>query len=91
MKDLKTDVPYRQGEIIVKDDKKTKEILRNLSMITQLGLSVMTPILLCVVGAGYIDRRFDTGSWVLIPGIVIGAGAGMLSMIKIGKMMSKKK
>lgn len=51
-----------------------KSVFRSLAMVTQLGLSVLTPIFLCTLAGYYIDSWFGTKSMVFL--IIIGAMAG---------------
>lgn len=51
-----------------------KAVFRSLAMVTQLGLSVITPILLCIFIGIQIDRRF--GTKILIPLLILGVLAG---------------
>ena len=37
-----------------------KNGLSNLVLITQLGINVLTPIFLCLLAGGFIDRKFGT-------------------------------
>lgn len=50
--------------------------MKYLSFLTQLGLSIITPILLCILGAVWLQNRFHLGGWVLIVGILLGVGGG---------------
>ncbi len=49
--------------------------MKNLMLISQLGLSMIIPILLCVYLGVKIDERFDTAFtvWFIILGILAGA------------------
>ena len=55
-------------------DKEKKSVFRALTMITQLGISVMVPIALCVFIGVKIDQKFGT-YWV-IPLLILGILAG---------------
>ena len=50
-------------------------VLQNLSWLTQLGLSLAAPPVLCLLGAGWLARRFSLGPWVYFAAIVLGVGA----------------
>ena len=51
---------------------------RNLVWLTQLGVSLAAPPLLCLGGAWWLRQRFSLGLWVLVLGLILGIG-GMAS------------
>ncbi len=51
-----------------------KSVFRSLAMVTQLGLSIMTPVFLCVFIGYQIDSHWGT-KW-LIPMLILGVLAG---------------
>lgn len=55
--------------------KHRKSIFRNFALVTQLGLSVMTPVFLCVLAGYFIDGRtgLRTTFWFLLAGFFAGA------------------
>lgn len=57
-----------------------KNVFRNFAMLTQLGLSIMTPIFLCIFVGYYIDTRFGTKLtfFLLILGFFAGGRNGYL-------------
>ena len=52
-----------------------KEIIRSLSLISQLGISVMVPMFLCLGIGLLIDKKFGTSTtiWLILLGICAGA------------------
>ena len=52
-----------------------KSVFKSFMLISQLGVSVMVPIALCVAVGVYVDRRFET--WWTIPLLFIGIAAGV--------------
>ena len=50
---------------------------RLLTWFTQLALSVVIPLLLCIWGAVYLRDRFQLGGWVVILGMVLGFGGAV--------------
>ncbi len=50
------------------------EALSKLVLITQVGISMMTPIFLCLILGYYIDRYFGTHTIIFL--IILGVGAG---------------
>ena len=60
--------------------KQWSEILRNVTMLSQLGLSFITPLLLCLALCWFITSRTGVGGWVYIPGFFFGmGGSGMVA------------
>lgn len=49
-----------------------KGTFAKLIMVTQLGISLIAPVLLCVFLSVWIQKRFQTGYWVVVVGIVLG-------------------
>lgn len=60
--------------------------MKAFSYITQLGLSVIAPIIICTVVSVWIKNRFDLGNFVVIAGIIIGIGSGFVSMYNFYKI-----
>lgn len=55
--------------------KETRETAKMLSLITQLGISVMVPIFLCVLLGSFLDDKFGTSTFV--PLLILGILAGI--------------
>lgn len=51
-----------------------KQVFRSLAMVTQLGLSVMTPIFLCIFAGYYVDTHFGMKTMIIF--LLIGVLAG---------------
>ena len=66
------------------------EVAENLALLTQLGLSVAIPPLLCLAAAGWLRSRFDLGLWIMVVGLLLGIGGGMTSFWKLWKMIEKR-
>lgn len=58
-----------------------KSVYRNFALITQLGISMLVPVALCVAIGLLIDNKFGT-YWV-IPFIFIGMAAGIRNIYRI--------
>lgn len=54
--------------------KQWAEILKNISILTQFGLSLITPLLLCLLLCWWLCGRFGLGGWIYIPGFFFGLG-----------------
>lgn len=56
--------------------KELYDIAHHIVWITQFGLSVAAPLVLCILAAVILDRRFALGGWIIAAGVVLGvAGA----------------
>lgn len=64
--------------------KKFKE-LENLALITQVGISMMTPIFLMTFLGNLLDRYLGAHGVVLIVFIILGVGAGFYALFQLGK------
>lgn len=51
-----------------------KEVFRSLTLVTQLGISVMVPVFLCIFVGVMVDKYFHTSTtvWLLFLGILAG-------------------
>lgn len=69
----------------MKDDKNKKvfDVLKNLTLIPQIGISVVTPIILGVYLGLFIDKKVGTNGVFTIILILIGTGAGFMNIIKL--------
>ena len=52
-----------------------REVMQNLAMITQLGISMLAPVVLCVFIGYWLDNRFGFQS--VIPMLILGIAAGV--------------
>ena len=51
--------------------KQWSEIIRNVTMLSQLGLSLITPVLICLAVCWLIVSKTGAGGWVYIPGFFL--------------------
>lgn len=51
---------------------KNQNPFTKLILITHFGLSLITPVILCVLVSVYIQKQYHTGIWVVIVGIILG-------------------
>ena len=68
------------------DDKKT--VLQSLSMITQFGLSMLVPVMICSFGGYYLDRKLGT-SFLAILLFFVGAVAGAWNVFVMIRKMNQ--
>lgn len=68
-----------------------KDVMKALSMLTQVGISMFVPIFLCVLLGKYLDRVCETGSLFLIIFIILGVGAAFRTLYMMTVFKFKKK
>lgn len=68
-----------------------KYVLKNLALISQIGISVITPILLGVYIGQFIDKKIGTNGIFSILLIIIGAGGGFLNIFKLTENNDNKR
>lgn len=68
--------------------------LKNLTMLTQLGLSFIMPLLMCLALCWWLTAHMGVGGWVFIPGFFFGMGgsamAGYKAYLAVMKREKKK-
>ena len=53
------------------------DVARHLVWLTQFGLSIVIPPVLCIMGAVWLRRQFALGGWV----VAVGVGVGVLAAV----------
>ena len=71
--------------------KNHKDTLQSLALISQIGFSVITPILIGVYLGQFIDEKIGTEGIFSIVFIILGAIAGFFSLLKISNYQFKKR
>lgn len=62
--------------LCILDEKKPKSnIMKNLVYLTQMGMSLAMPLVICIAGSAWLKDKFELGGWVVILGIVLGIGS----------------
>jgi len=59
-------------------------------MLGQLGLNIIIPIIICVLGCWFLTDKLGVGEWVFIPGLILGLGSAFMSGYKFYLSESKK-
>ncbi len=62
--------------------KRLADIYKNVLMLTQLGFSFVTPLLLCLALCWFLNSNLGLGSWVYIPGFFFGLGGSGMTAYK---------
>ena len=72
------------------DRTETVRLLARITLLTQLGLSVVTPPILAVLLALWLQARFGLGDWVLLTAILLGIFSGVTSVFNFVRREAKK-
>ena len=70
--------------------KQWSDILKNISLLSQLGLSLLTPTLLCLVICYFLQTRLGLGIWIYIPGFFFGLGGSFTVAKNFYNMIEKR-
>ena len=63
-----------------------------LVWLTQFGFSVVSPLLVCILGSIWLSRHFGIGKWIIAIGIIAGIGgaiSGLINSLKTMERLSK--
>lgn len=58
-------------------------VWRTMALVTQLGISILSPVILCVYAGYFLDKKF--GWHTLIPLMLLGLAAGVRSAYVLAK------
>lgn len=70
--------------------KNWNSVFRQLSMLSQMGISLMMPLLLCLAGSYWLNTRFHVGAWIYLPGVFFGLGGSFATAYKIYQSIMKE-
>ena len=59
--------------------KQWSEILRNITLLGQLGLSLAMPLLLCLAVCWLLIVKGGLSAWIYVPGFILGIGASCMN------------
>lgn len=72
--------------------KRFTDIYKNLFMLTQLGLSFITPLLMCLALCWWLNTHVGVGAWVYLLGFFFGMGSsGMVAYKLYLNVMNREK
>lgn len=61
-----------------------RKALENIALVTQIGISMMTPIFLCILLGNYIDKKLNNQNPIfLIIFTILGVLASFMSLFKL--------
>ena len=66
-----------------------KEIIQSLALVTQLGISMLAPVILCVFAGSWLDGRY--GFRTVLPLLILGILAGVRNCYLLLKPLMKGK
>lgn len=69
---------------------KNREIIKALSMLTQVGISMFVPIFICILIGSYIDTKLNTGAVFLIIFTIVGVISAFRTLYMITMHNFKK-
>ena len=72
------------------EEKNKYRHMRAAAHLTQFGLNMVSPIILCLIAALWIKNTFNTGNWVAIVAIILGVSASVLNMFSFIKAVKKE-
>ncbi len=75
----------------MKKDKNYRDMLKNLSLVSQIGLSIIAPILLSIYIGQWLDKKLGRQGIFTLIFIVLGAGAGFLNLLKLTGLFNNKR
>lgn len=67
-----------------------KSVYQSLVLVTQFGINMQVPLLLCSLAGVYIGKRFDI-EWIVIPLFFLGALAGFRNIHIMAKKIYQQK
>lgn len=69
--------------------KNKKSVYQSLALVTQFGITMLVPILLCTLLGVYLGNRFSI-PFIAVPLFVVGALAGFRNVYVLAKKTYKK-
>lgn len=67
-----------------------KSVYQSLVLVTQFGINMLVPVLLCSFAGVYLGKRFDM-DWIVIPLFFLGALAGFRNIHIMAKKIYQQK
>ena len=55
---------------------------KSLSLISQVSISMLTPVFMMIFLCIWLKNKFGFGDWIIIVGILLGIGSGFTSVWK---------
>lgn len=74
------------GVFFIKPEEGFK-VLKNLTFLSQFGLSLVLPMVLFVLGSVWLRERLGLGSWVTLVAILLGIGTWVPTVSSFARYM----
>ncbi|MCD8047990.1 MAG: AtpZ/AtpI family protein [Clostridia bacterium] len=71
-------------------DKSRNSTMRALTWVTQFGLSLVSPLILCIYAAYWLNMKYGWGNFVVIIGLFVGLAASGMNMVKYYKAVKNE-
>ena len=65
-----------------------RKALRYLTLLSQLGLSLVVPLLMCILFCWWLNTAHGVGVWVYIPGFFFGLGGSFTTAWRLYKTVT---
>ena len=78
------------GEYFRQWEQSADEILAQLTLLGQLGLSLAMPILMCLGACYLLCTRLNAPLWIYLPGMILGIGASFMTAYKVYLAVTRK-
>ncbi len=69
---------------------KLYRVMRDLCWVGQLGLSLIMPLLLCLLACWWAVNRFQLPFWLYIPAVILGFGGGVVTAREFYRMTMRR-
>lgn len=70
---------------------KKLRVLSQFYWITQFGFSLVTPPLMCITLAIWLQKRFELGAWIILLGLFLGLGAAGCTFYSFAQRFAGRK
>lgn len=70
--------------------KKMYAALENLVWVTQLGLSLLLPLVCCMALAFWMTVHWGVGGWIFVPAVLLGLATGAATFRRFAQMWLRR-
>ena len=80
-------VTNRKGKVKGMSKASRRAVIQNIGHLTQLGFSIAFPPIICTMGALWLQKRLELGSWVVLVGVLFGMISGISCFMTFARSM----